>query len=72
MLVMKQLENATGKTIEFLGLPSELAASKSKKKSVESLSTEDSAFHKKKESNSKNFNFGIGDKIKMNKKKKYN
>lgn len=72
LIHFKRLENTIGKNFEFQEVPDSLKSISNKsKKSINKNETEDSAFHKKKESNSKTFNYGIGDKRKMNKKKKY-
>lgn len=71
MTLLKQMEQAVGEVIPLLDLPEVLTATKSKKKNKNIEEVEDAAFHKKKQANAKDFNYGIGDKIKMNKKRKY-
>jgi ATP-dependent RNA helicase RhlE len=77
---VRKIEQAIGKKIEVSTLPEDLliedigktAAQKNKAKSVEEEEDiNDAAFHKRKESNSKLTNFGIGQKAVMNKRKKH-
>ena len=78
---VRKIEQAIGKKIEVAELPEDLlveeltksASQKLKNKALEEEeSYHDAAFHKRKESNSKTSNFGIGQKALMNKKKKHN
>jgi ATP-dependent RNA helicase RhlE len=77
---LKKIEQAIGKKIEEADLPEELliedgSKSQKNKKSAKAQEEQedfhDAAFHKRKESNSKTTNFGIGQKAIMNKKKKH-
>lgn len=74
---LKKIEQAIGNKIEEVDLPEDLLVeevSKGKKSSrnkEEKDGFQDAAFHQKKESNSKTFNYGIGQKAIMNKKKKH-
>lgn len=72
MSTIKKLEHAIGSAISYQELPESLRAAKSKPKKAQQVEeSNDTAFHKKKEANAKTFNYGIGDKLKMNKKRKY-
>ncbi|RZK44208.1 MAG: DEAD/DEAH box helicase [Pedobacter sp.] len=78
---LKKIEQAIGQKLEPAELPEDLlveetgkASNQKKKLAVEKKNEEefqDAAFHKRKESNSKTFNYGIGQKTIMNKKKKH-
>lgn len=78
---VRKIEQAIGKKIEIADLPADLliedvtkaTANKVKlaKAQAEEDAFQDAAFHKKKESNAKTSNFGIGQKAIMNKKKKH-
>ena len=78
---VRKIEQAIGQRIEVADLPEDLlieevtkaALQKSKlaKEQAEEEAFNDAAFHKRKESNSKTTNFGIGQKAIMNKKKKH-
>ncbi|NQX32995.1 DEAD/DEAH box helicase [Pedobacter boryungensis] len=78
---VRKIEQAIGKKIEVAELPEDLlveevtkaSAQKSKlaKEQEENESYHDAAFHKRKESNAKTTNYGIGQKAIMNKKKKH-
>lgn len=78
---VKKIEQAIGQRIEIADLPEGLLieeankASAQKKKITQEQAEEeayqDAAFHKRKESNSKTANYGIGQKAIMNKKKKH-
>jgi ATP-dependent RNA helicase RhlE len=74
---VKKIEQATGHRIEELELPEGLIIYKGKTKSIqenrpakEPLTT-GAAFHDKKESNAKDYNFSSREKAKMNRKKKH-
>lgn len=74
---VRKIEQSIGFRIERMELPEGLAVEPTKK-ATKKLSKQDDdlpagggAFHDKKESNSKNFNYGIGQKAKMNMKKKH-
>ncbi len=79
--MVRKIEQAIGQKIEIAELPSDLLiedvskASLQKNKLLKQQEQEnayrDAAFHKKKESNSKTTNYGIGQKAIMNKKKKH-
>jgi superfamily II DNA/RNA helicase len=77
--VIKKIEQATGKKMQPAALPDDLVIvneSKPKaeptKQSIKSTEPEGgAAFHEKKASNSKNYNFSSGQKAKMNMKKKH-
>ena len=82
MILVKKIEQAIGQKIEVAELPEELLIEKPLKKSKgvdkNKILEEDSqgplgggAFHDKKESNTKNYNYGIGQKAKMTMKKKH-
>lgn len=78
---VRKIEQAIGQKIEIADLPEGLlieevtkASSQKKKQAQEQAEEEayqDAAFHKRKESNTKTSNFGIGQKAIMNKKKKH-
>jgi len=79
---VKKIEQAIGQKIEVAELPEELLIEKPVKKSkgVDKNKIEEDndqgpsgggAFHDKKESNTKNYNYGIGQKAKMTMKKKH-
>ncbi|MEJ5994189.1 DEAD/DEAH box helicase [Pedobacter sp. Du54] len=78
---VRKIEQAIGQKIEIADLPSDLlieevtkASSQKKKQTKEQAEEEayqDAAFHKRKESNAKTSNYGIGQKAIMNKKKKH-
>ena len=78
---VRKIEQAIGKKIEIADLPDDLlieevtktTANKVKlaKAQAEEDAFQEAAFHKKKESNAKTSNFGIGQKAIMNKKKKH-
>lgn len=78
---VRKIEQAIGKKIEIADLPDDLLieevtkATANKVKLAKAQAEEDAfqeaAFHKKKESNAKTSNFGIGQKAIMNKKKKH-
>ncbi len=78
---LRKIEQAIGQKIELADLPEDLLiedvtkTTANKKRQLKDQAEEDAfneaAFHKKKESNSKTSNFGIGQKAIMNKKKKH-
>lgn len=78
---VRKIEQAIGQKIELADLPEDLLveqvtkASQQKiklaKEQAEEEAYQDAAFHKRKESNAKTTNFGIGQKAIMNKKKKH-
>jgi ATP-dependent RNA helicase RhlE len=79
---VKKIEQSIGQKLELGELPEELLIEKTvskpkglDKNRVVKVKTEDpsggGAFHDKKESNSKNYNYGIGQKAKMTMKKKH-
>ena len=78
---VRKIEQAIGQKIEVADLPEDLlieeggkiAAKKARlvTEEVEEEIFQEAAFHKKKESNAKTANFGIGQKAIMNKKKKH-
>ncbi|MNY24803.1 putative DEAD-box ATP-dependent RNA helicase [compost metagenome] len=75
---VKKIEQAMGKKIEVMDLPGDLVIDKSvKPAAVKTKKQEDDApkgggaYHEKKESNSKKYNYGIGQKAKMTMKKKH-
>ncbi|SMD00873.1 ATP-dependent RNA helicase RhlE [Pedobacter africanus] len=74
---IKKIEQAMGKKIEVMDLPEALVIDKAIKtpakikKGDDDLPKGGGAYHEKKESNSKNYNYGIGQKAKMNMKKKH-
>lgn len=79
--MVKKIEQAIGQKLELADLPLELliedvTKQNTKKKKqvqeqVEQEAYQDAAFHKRKESNAKTSNYGIGQKAIMNKKKKH-
>ena len=78
---VRKIEQAIGKKIEIADLPDDLLVeevtkaslqkSKLLKEQEDEESYRDAAFHKRKESNAKTTNYGIGQKAIMNKKKKH-
>jgi len=79
---VRKIEQAIGKKIEVADLPEELLVEEVTKSAMQKNRAikdqeeadenyQDAAFHKRKESNSKTTNFGIGQKAIMNKKKKH-
>lgn len=74
---IKKIEQAMGKKIGIMDLPEDLIIDKSIKTAVKAKKENDDApkgggaYHEKKESNSKNYNYGIGQKAKMTMKKKH-
>ncbi|MDM1293178.1 DEAD/DEAH box helicase [Sphingobacterium sp. N143] len=75
--MVRKIEQAVGKRMEILELPDDLlvySPAMNKKKKAVKAEQEDSsrggAFHQKKESNAKTFNYGGGEKAKMKMKKK--
>ncbi len=77
---VRKIEQSIGKKIEVADLPEDLLIEEVSKASLqkakilkeqEEEAHHDTAFHKRKESNSKTTNFGIGQKAIMNKKKKH-
>jgi len=79
---VRKIEQAIGKKIEVADLPEDLLVEEGAKSAMqknrankdqeeEDENYHDAAFHKRKESNSKTTNFGIGQKAIMNKKKKH-
>ncbi len=78
---VRKIEQAIGKKIEVADLPEDLLVEEGAKSAMqknrankdqeEEEDYHDAAFHKRKESNSKTTNFGIGQKAIMNKKKKH-
>jgi ATP-dependent RNA helicase RhlE len=80
LLQVKKIEQSIGHKMELMELPEEITVDKpAKKKGLDKnrIVKEDNgpagggAFHDKKESNSKNYNYGIGQKAKMTMKKKH-
>lgn len=81
LVQVKKLEQAIGQKFERMELPEEIQVNtppKSKKAEKNKFLNEDEdgpagggAFHQKKASNSKNYNYGIGQKAKMTMKKKH-
>ncbi|MXV15178.1 DEAD/DEAH box helicase [Pedobacter sp. HMF7056] len=76
--VVRKIEQATGQKIPVAGLPEHLLIEKERKakRTGESNpkqpeSTIGEAFHEKKAGNAKNYNYGGGQKAKMNKKRKH-
>jgi superfamily II DNA/RNA helicase len=72
----KKIEQATGKKMENADLPDDLvivndAKPKAPKKPKETEPERGAAFHEKKASNNKNYNYSSGEKAKMNMKKKH-
>lgn len=75
---VRKIEQSMGKKIEVIDLPEDLvvdkavkAAAVKTKKEVDEGPKGGGAYHEKKESNSKTHNYGIGQKAKMNMKKKH-
>lgn len=72
---VKKIEQATGQKMELLELPEtlyiELGSRKKRLVEEDEPHDEEKAFHQRKDYNAKTVNFGMGQKIKMNKKKKY-
>lgn len=78
---VRKIEQAIGQKIEVAALPEDLLVeevtkAKTQKNKILAVAEDDenhrdAAYHKKKESNSKTTNFGIGQKAIMNKKKKH-
>lgn len=80
LLQVRKIEQSIGHKMEVMELPEEVAVDKPKKKTVDkNRIVKDTdmqpagggAFHEKKDSNSKNYNYGIGKKLKMTMKKKH-
>jgi ATP-dependent RNA helicase RhlE len=80
LLQVKKIEQSIGHKMEVMDLPEEITIDKPAKKSTnknmisndkDSGPSGGGAFHEKKESNSKNHNYGIGQKAKMTMKKKH-
>lgn len=81
LLQVKKIEQSIGRKLELAELPEELVAEKTlrtkgldKNRPVKEKNDEPvggGAYHEKKESNSKNYNYGIGQKAKMTMKKKH-
>jgi ATP-dependent RNA helicase RhlE len=79
--MLKKIEQATGNKIQAAELPGELAIVKDRKESTEAEKRPSrpkdaepaagEAFHEKKASNSKTYNYGGGQKAKMNNKRKH-
>lgn len=76
--LVKQIEHATGNKMEPSALPEDLvivndpkSRTQPTKQSAEPESEVGSAFHEKKASNNKNYNFSASEKARMNKKKKH-
>jgi ATP-dependent RNA helicase RhlE len=81
LVLIKKIEQSIGQKLEIAELPAELLVEKTKKtggfdknrivKDIDDAPTGGGAFHDKKESNTKNYNYGIGQKAKMTMKKKH-
>lgn len=76
LVEVKKIEQSLGFRMSILELPAEIpvikkAKSKSAKYEPEEELIDEISFHKKKASNSKTFNYGIGQKAIMNKKRKH-
>ena len=81
LVQVKKIEQSIGQKLELMELPEELLVEKTlrpkgfDKNRVVKVKTEEpaggGAYHEKKESNSKNYNYGIGQKAKMTMKKKH-
>lgn len=78
LTIVKKIEQAVGRKIEFCPLPAELIIAKNEdglkekpKTKVKEEEPRGEAFHAKKASNAKDFNYGGGQKAKMSKKKKH-
>ncbi|WP_093363695.1 DEAD/DEAH box helicase [Sphingobacterium wenxiniae] len=70
---LKKIEQSLGKKIPVMPLPDDLKIyqpSNNPKEKIEVDESQGGAFHKKKESNSKTYNYGAGTKAKMTKKNK--
>lgn len=76
---VRRIEQACGQKIPLAELPEGLAVTKEKKKEADKTTSKTkadepitgAAFHEKKASNSKTYNYSSGEKARMNKKKKY-
>ena len=78
---VKKIEQSIGQKLELMDLPEEILVEKTlrpkglDKNRIVKVKTEEpaggGAYHEKKESNSKNYNYGIGQKAKMTMKKKH-
>lgn len=81
LLMIKKIEQSVGRKLELADLPEELVAEKTlrtkgfdKNRPVKESNDDPAgggAYHDKKDSNSKTYNYGIGQKIKMTMKKKH-
>jgi ATP-dependent RNA helicase RhlE len=80
LLQVRKIEQSIGHKMEVMELPEEVTIDKPTKKSVNKniVSNDDNsgpsgggAYHEKKDSNTKNYNYGIGQKAKMTMKKKH-
>ena len=81
LMLVRQIEQAIGSRLEVAELPEEVVADKPRKLkgagknqepgSAAAAPAGGGAFHEKKESNTKNYNYGIGQKAKMTMKKKH-
>ena len=73
LTTIRKIENATGLKIKVLDLPDGLIIykAKTKIKALEPEKNNGAAFHDKKESNVKDFNYSSREKAKMNRKKKH-
>ncbi|MBB6500181.1 DEAD/DEAH box helicase [Pedobacter cryoconitis] len=81
LVQVKKIEQSIGKKLELMELPEEILIEKTlkpkgfdKNRVVKEKNEEPAgggAFHEKKESNAKNYNYGIGQKAKMTMKKKH-
>ncbi|AMQ00129.1 RNA helicase [Pedobacter cryoconitis] len=81
LVQVKKIEQSIGQKLELMDLPEELLVEKTlrtkgfDKNRVVKVKAEEpaggGAYHEKKESNSKNYNYGIGQKAKMTMKKKH-
>ena len=78
LVELRKIEQSLGFKIPVIDLPDDLIVDKAAKapkiktvKETEDLPQGGGAFHDKKESNSKNYNYGIGQKAKMTMKKKH-
>jgi len=79
---IKKIEQSIGQKMEVLDLPDDLLVDKGSKpkpavnknmvsRDKDELPSGGGAYHEKKDSNAKNYNLGIGQKLKMNMKKKH-
>ena len=76
--MVRKIEQVIGKRMDILDLPEDLViynpSADNKKRKTNSIAENDEsrggAFHQKKESNAKNYNYGGGEKAKMKMKKK--